>query len=316
MLFKGGIKVLLQTSDVTIKKVSEKDNLGIFEFSPLPNGFGRTLGNSLRRILLTSLKGGAITSVRIPKVTHQFSTIPGITEDVVEITLNLKAVRASVHADTPIIGKLTKKGKGPVTAGDIEAPSEVKIMNPELVIAHLSDANSEIDMDITFESGVGYSPVEDRKSSKVGVILIDALFSPILNVSYDVEATRKGEVIGLDKLTLHVKTDGTVAPEDAIKEASTILRNFFSRFSKGADPEEEKEVEFDLDISDVSQKEDIFLEDLHLPTRTINALKKHGVETLKSLAALTDEDLADVKNLGDKSIKEIQKILKKEGIKS
>lgn len=305
--------MLLQTSDVKIKKISQTGSTGVFEYSPLPVGFGRTLGNTLRRVLLTSLEGGAVTEVRLPKVSHQFTTIPGVKEDIVEISLNLKLVRARVHSNNPIIGKISKKGKGPVTAGDIVVTSEVEIANKDLVIANLSDSNSELEMDLTFEKGVGYVPTEDRKSSKVGVILIDALYSPVLNVSYEVSATRQDDITGLDKLVINVTTDGTISPEDALTSSSTILRNFFSRFAKGPDPEEQEVIEETSDEDILSQKEDIFLEDLHLPTRTINALKKHGVETLRQLSNLNDEELSDVKNLGEKSIKEIKKILKKEG---
>lgn len=306
--------MLLQTSDVKIKKISEANNTGTFEFSPLPSGFGRTLGNSLRRVLLTSLEGGAVTEVRIPKVSHQFSTVPGVKEDVVDICLNLKDLVVKVHSDTPIIGTINKKGQGPVTAADIEVSSEVEILNKDLHIAELSNSSSKLEMDITFESGVGYSPVEKRDNSKIGVILVDALFSPVISVSYDVEGTRMGEITGLDKLMIKVETDGTVSAEDAVTEAATHLRNFFSRFAKGPDPEELVEVPEVTDTA-LNDGDVVFLEDLTLPTRTINALKKHGIETLAGLGKLSDEELADVKNLGEKSVKEIQKILEEEGFR-
>ncbi len=304
--------MLLQTSDVKIKKVSEKNNVGVFEFAPLPAGFGRTLGSCLRRILLTSLRGGAVTEVRIPKVTHQFTSIPGVKEDVVEICQNLKAIGAQVHSNGPVIGRIDKKGKGPVTAGDIVISSEVEIVDKNAYICELADAKSTFEAEITFEPGVGYSPVEDRKSSKVGVILVDALFSPVSAVSYDVELTRKGDVSGLDKLTVTVTTNGGVSPEDAITESATILRNFFSRFAKGADPEEVVETTGSEELGSTTGG-DVYIEDLALPTRTINALKNSGIDTLAKLAKLSDEDMADIKNLGDKSVKEIQKLLKKEG---
>lgn len=308
------MSVLLQTSDVKINKLSSKGNVGIFEFSPLPSGFGQTLGSVLRRVLLTSLKGGAATEVRIPKVSHQFSTVAGVKEDVVEITLNIKELVVKIHTDNPVIGSIHKKGKGPVTAADIEVSSDIEIINKDLHIAELADNNSTLDMDITFESGVGYSAVEDRKTAKVGVIMIDAVFSPVLQVSYEVAQTRKGDITGLDKLTLTVTTDGSIAPEEALTEASTTLRNFFSRFAKGPDPELVI-ASADGDESGVQSGEEIFLEDLSLPTRTINALKKHGISTLQQLGSLSDEELADVKNLGDKSVNEIKKILEKEGLK-
>lgn len=308
--------MLLQTSDVKIKKISDKDGIGVFEFSPLPAGFGRTLGSSLRRVLLTSLTGSAVTEIRIPKVTHQFSTISGVKEDVVEISLNLKLLKTKMHSDTPIVGKIKKTGKGPVTAKDIEISSEVEIINKDLHIAQLSDKNSKFEVDITIENGVGYSPVEKRKSSKVGVILLDALFSPVVHVSYEVVSTRKGEETGLDKLVITVKTDGSVNAEDAVIEAATLLRNFFSRFAKGPDPEE-IEVEPSAEASvilDENAQDEVLIEDLSLPTRTVNALQKADIKTLGELAKLTPEDLSDIKNLGDKSVTEIKKLLASEGV--
>jgi DNA-directed RNA polymerase subunit alpha len=305
--------VLLQTSDVKIKKVSEDGSIGVFEFSPLPAGFGRTLGNTLRRILLTSLSGAAITEVRIPKVSHQFSTVTGVKEDVVEICLNLKGVAVKIHGDDPVIGKIESKGEGAITAGDINISSEVEIMNKKHHVAQLADSKASFEAEITVEPGIGYSPVEDRKTSKVGVILIDALFSPVKSVSYEVESTRMGDVIGLDKLIITVETDGSITPEDAVIEASTIVRNFFSRFARGPDPEELIEEEDDLDAEQLAKGDEIYVDDLSLPTRTVNALKKADIETLAELSKLSDEELADIKNLGEKSIVEIKKLLAKEG---
>ncbi len=310
--------MLLETSDVKIKKVSEKGNTGVYSFEPLPTGFGRTLGSALRRVLLTSLKGGAVTQVKIPKVAHQFTTMPGVKEDVVEICLNLKKIRVKVHGakDNAVIGQISKVGPGTVKAGDIVVSSDAEIINKDLHIAELADKNAKFEAELMIESGVGYSPVENKKTSKVGVILLDALFSPVTLVSYDVESARKGEVSGYDNLILTVTTDGTTKPSDAITEAATLLRNFFSRFSKGVDPEEEVDELMSTEIPTVGvSKDTVYLEDLTLPTRTINALKKHGIDTLNSLAKLSPDELSDVKNLGDKSVKEIEKLLKKEGLR-
>lgn len=310
--------MLLETSDVKIKKVSEKGNTGVYSFEPLPTGFGRTLGSALRRVLLTSLKGGAVTQVKIPKVAHQFTTMPGVKEDVVEICLNLKKIRVKVHGakDNAVIGQISKVGPGTVKAGDIVVSSDAEIINKDLHIAELADKSAKFEAELMIESGVGYSPVENKKTSKVGVILLDALFSPVTLVSYDVESARKGEVSGYDNLILTVTTDGTTKPSDAITEAATLLRNFFSRFSKGVDPEEEVDELMSTEIPTVGvSKDTVYLEDLTLPTRTINALKKHGIDTLNSLAKLSPDELSDVKNLGDKSVKEIEKLLKKEGLR-
>lgn len=306
--------MLLQTSEVQIKKISEKNNEGVFEFSPLPEGFGHTLGSSLRRVLLTSLRGAAVTQVRMPNVSHQFTAIPGIKEDVVEVTLNLKGVKAKIFGENPVVGRIEKTGPGIVTAGDIQLSSDAEIVNKDHYIAELADKSSKFEADITIEPGTGYLSVEGRRSSKVGVILVDALFSPVLHVEYNVEPTRHGEITGLDKLVITVRTDGSMTPSDAVVEASTLIRNFFSRFAKGEDPVEEAEEPVSREAG-AKEKSVTYIEDLSLPTRTVNALKKAGIDTLNQLGKLSDEELADIKNLGDKSIDEIQKVLKKEGLK-
>lgn len=309
--------MLLSSFDVKINKISEENNVGTFSFDPLPTGFGHTLGSSLRRILLTSLQGSAITEVKFDKALHEFTSVEGIKEDVVEIVLNLKKVRFRMHTDTPVVAKISKKGAGVITAADIEVSSEVEVLNKDLHIATLSDSKATLNAELTIESGVGYSAANERETSKVGTILVDAIYSPVLNVTYKVEDTRKGKESGLDKLVINVETDGSVNPEDSLTKASTLLRNFFSRFSEGVDPHEETEevAEEEEVVSAVKVNEDVSLDELPLPTRTINALKKHGVKSLKQLAKLNDEEMADIKNLGDKSVKEIKKLLEKEGLK-
>jgi len=309
---------LLNPSDVKMNKVSEKDNVGVFTFEPLPEGFGHTLGNTLRRILLTSIKGAAITQVKIAGVPHQFTTIEGIKEDAVEIVLNLKGVRMKMHSDVPIVGSISKTGPGKVTAGDIEISSEVEIVNKDFLIATLSDKSAKFECELVVESGVGYSPIEERETSKVGVILLDALFSPVVQASYEVEPTRMGRIIGLDKLAVTIETDGSILPSDALMDASTILRNFFSRFaSVELEVAEEKETESSLAETIIpTEFDDVIVEELPLPTRTINALKKADIGTLYKLSKKTEEELSDIKNLGEKSIKEIKKLLKKEGFRN
>lgn len=307
--------MLLQTSEVKIKEISNKNNVGVFEYAPLPSGFGSTLGTALRRVLLTSLESGAITEVTFDKATHEFTTIEGVKEDVVELTLNLKGVIVKMHTDAPVTGTISKKGKGEVTAADIEVSSEVEIINKKHHIADLADSKSTFDASFVFEKSHGYRPSENTNTSNVNSIAVDAIFSPVINVSYSVEETRKGDVVGLDKLTIEVTTDGSVDPEEALTQANTILRNFFSRFSKGPDPEEVVVIEENDTSPLVNASEEIYLEDLSLPTRTINALKKQNISTLKDLAKLNDEELADIKNLGEKSVIEIKKILESEGLR-
>lgn len=308
--------MLLSTKDIKIKKISSDKTAGVFTFEPLPKGFGHTLGNTLRRVLLTSLKGGAITQMKVEGSVHQFATLEGIKEDLVEVGLNLKQVRAKVHGDNPVVGKINVTGPGKVTAKDIEVSSDVEILNKNLHIATLADKKTTLDLELVFESGVGFSPVEERESSKIGVVLLDALFSPVLTATYEVEETRKGGVIGLDKLNLTIETDGSIEPSDALEHAATILRDFFNRFAMAEDPEEE-EVDETLEVTPTSTVDasSVVVDELPLPTRTINALKKAGIETLSVLAEKGDEELADIKNLGEKSIEEITKLLQKEGFR-
>lgn len=308
--------MLLNANDVKIKKLSEEGNKAVFTFEPLPTGFGHTLGNTLRRVLLTSLPGAAATQIKIEGAVHQFDTIEGVKEDLVELSLNLKQLRAKIHGDNPVVGKISVKGGGKVTAKDIEVSSEVEILNKDLHIATLADAKSKLEAEIVFEPGVGYSPVEERETSKIGVILLDALFSPVVDANYTVEPTRKGTTIGLDKLVLTVETDGGVEPSDALAQAATILRDFFKRFALAEDPEEE---EVEEEVAELAPKptldaKKVAVDELPLPTRTINALRKAEINTLSELAAKSDDELADIKNLGEKSIQEIKKLLKKEGL--
>lgn len=301
--------MLLSPVDVKITKLSEKGNVGVFVFEPLPQTFGHTLGNTLRRVLLTSLEGAAITQVKFDGVVHQFSNIPGVKEDVVELGLNFKNIRAKVHGERVVVVRISKKGPGEITAGDIEENSDIEILNKGLHLATLSDKSAKFDAEIVFEIGVGYSPIEDRETSKIGVVLLDALFSPVSRAEYKVEPTRFGRKIGLDKLTLTIETDGSIKPEDAVKKASSMLRDFFGRFSDGEDRKEQGDAELGVAGISTAASEEVLVDELPLPTRTINALKRHGVENLRQLTEMSGEELADVKNLGEKSVNEIKKLL-------
>lgn len=218
---------MLSAQDLKITKVSENGTIGVFAIEPLPGGFGNTLGNTLRRVLYTSLEGAALTQIKINGVVHQFSTIQGVKEDVVEISLNLKQIRVKMYTKNPIIGSISKKGPGVVTADDIELPSEAIIINKDLVICTLADKNSKFEAEVVVEPGVGYSPVEERETSKIGVVLLDAIFSPVVSVNYAVEPARFGKKIDLDKLTLTVTTDGTITPWEAVSTSASILTSFF-----------------------------------------------------------------------------------------
>ena len=302
---------MLTAQDLKITKVSENGTTGVFAFEPLPGGFGNTLGNTLRRVLYTSLEGAALTQIKINGVVHQFSTIQGVKEDVVEASLNLKQVRIKMHSKNPVIGSISKKGPGVVTADDIELPSEAKIINKDLVICTLADKNAKFEAEVVVEPGVGYSPVEERETSKVGVILLDAIFSPVVSVNYTVEPARFGKKIDLDKLTLTVTTDGTITPWEAVSTSALILAGFFNHISVGGQGDGDKN---GLSPTD-SDKKPTLIEDLSLSNRAINALKKHGIKDLNDLAQMTDAAISDVKNLGEKSVEEVLELLKKEGLR-
>ncbi|MBI4091199.1 DNA-directed RNA polymerase subunit alpha [candidate division WWE3 bacterium] len=302
-------------TDVKIKKEAEEGAKGTFVIEPLPQGFGYTLGNSLRRALLTSLTGGAITQVKFAGVPHQFTTIKGVKEDVVELCLNLKKVRIKVHGENPVVLKLSKSGPADVKASDFEVPSDAVIVNKDLHIATLADKSTRLELEAVAESGSGYVPAEEKESSKIGVILLDSVFSPVTVVSYNVEPTRVGRETDLDKLVLNVQTDGTLSPFDALTQAAGILQKYFERVNLGVEEMEGGELDVKESVSVDGKKEDVYLEELPLPTRTINALKKAGIRTLSDLSSKLPEELTEVKNLGDKSIEEIKKLLEREGIK-
>jgi len=307
--------MLLNPSELKITTISEDKNKGVFSFEPLPTNFGHTIGNSLKRILLTSLKGSVITQVKVTGADHQFSTIQGVKEDIVEVTLNLKRVRFKMYGDNPVVLNINKKGPGEVTAADIELISDVEVMNKDQHIATLADKNTNLKMELIVESGTGYSPMEERQSSKIGVVVLDADFSPVISVSYSVEPARFGKNINLDNLVLAVETDGSVKPSDAVKKAAELLKDFVAKMQEWLTPSQEQAGEsVNTGVEKKIMTEKISVEELPLPTRTINALKKQGIETLDQLAEKNDEELADIKNLGEKSVEEIKKLLKKEGL--
>lgn len=304
---------MLTATDLKIVKVLEEGSSGVFTFEPLPLGFGNTLGNTLRRVLYTSLEGAALTQAKITGVVHQFSTIPGVKEDVVEVSLNLKQVRVKLHTKNPVIGSISKKGPGVVTAGDIDFPSDAEVVNKDLVLATLSDSKARFEAEVVVEPGVGYSPVEERETSKVGVILLDCVFSPVVKVSYSVEPARFGKRVDLDKLTLKVETDGTLSPWEAVSKSADLLTEFFGFVAKGGIEVEDSTGEV-VGGSKVDKKS-LNVEDLPVSNRAINALKKFGLKTLKDIADMTDSQIADIKNLGEKSVTEIMELLKKEGFR-
>jgi DNA-directed RNA polymerase subunit alpha len=287
----------------------QKGNYAKFVISPLERGYGNTLGNALRRVLLTSLPGAAITSTRIAGVKHQFSTLKGMKEDIVEFILNLKKVRVKYSGEKPAKASLSVKGPGEVKAKDIEVESTVTIANPELVLAYLNkDASISAKMEI--ESGSGYSPSEDRSTGEIGVIPLDASFSPVVRVNYKIEETRVGRLTNYDKLILEVWTDGTTAPKEALLSAAKILVSYFNQIvspKKVEKKEEEKKDELGL-VGKLS------VEEINLPTRVANALVKAGYDTVEDLVKTKRSELVKVRNLGEKSVKIVEAALGEKGL--
>ncbi len=279
-----------------------------FVFEPLPQGYGHTLGNALRRVLYTSIHGAAITSVKFGGVRHQFTTIEGVREDVVQLILNLKQVRLSYAGTEPMQITLDIKGPREVKAGNFKLPATASIANPDFVLAHLADKNTKLEIEATVESGLGYSPAEERQTATVGVIPVDATFSPVTLVNYSVEATRVGRVTNFDRLILEITTDGTVSPESALKTAAQTLVNFFQNI---VNPQSAQSAQLAQSASTPGST--VSVEELDLPTRIANALQKAGFETISSLISTPKSELAKVKNLGAKSVKIIELALRERG---
>lgn len=292
-----------------IKPEVEKENYAKLSLEPLEGGFGHTMGNALRRVLLTALPGSAVTQVKIDGVPHQFSTIEGIAEDVIEIILNIKKIRIKVHSEEPV--KLTVKasGKGVVRAKDLDIAGDGEIANPELVIATLNDAKAKLNMEMKAEKGKGYSLAEERKTNEIGLIAIDALFTPVTAVNYSVEPTRVGRETSFDRLILEITTDGTITPQEALNEAAKILSN---TFRKVYEPDEEEEEEAPAAISDEVLK--MTVEELDLPVRITNALRAIEVNTIEELLNVSRAELLKAKNLGAKSLSLISEKLLERGL--
>lgn len=285
-----------------------------FTIEPLHSGYGMTLGNSLRRVALSSIAGAAITGVKFEGASHEFTTLPGVKEDIVGIILNLKSVRFRVFSDNPQTVRLEKKGKGPVTAKNISTNADVEVVNPEQFIATIDDEKGAIALDITVEVGRGYRTVEEVSKQKTvsDVVAVDAIFSPVQRVRYKVENTRVGQVTDLDKLVITIDTDGSISPADAFEEAAAILVNQYTALAGqtrvdsttlGAD---ESMTVDGQDLSDDSPALLTSIEDLNLSARTTNALVNNDIHTLKDLFALSDAELRDLKGFGSKALDEVK----------
>ncbi|MBI2007151.1 MAG: DNA-directed RNA polymerase subunit alpha [Candidatus Blackburnbacteria bacterium] len=293
-----------------IKSEETKDDYGKFSIEPLEQGYGHTLGSSLRRVLLSSIPGAAVTQVRVSGLKHQFGTIKGVREDGVDLLLNIKSLRVSYSGSKPVKLTLSAKGKGEVKASKINAPAGVKIANPDLVIATLANAQSKLDIDMQVETGLGYSPAEDRKTNTIGLIPLDADFSPIKRVNYKVEETRVGRLTNYDKLTMEIWTDGSVSSWDSLRKSAETLIGYLGQIVSPAKLEKKVQVKDALPV----KLSTLSVEELNLPTRIANALVKAGYETVNDIVGADIESIVKVRNLGEKSIKIIRTALKAKGV--
>ena len=296
-------KAIYNPALASIEDVS--DTSATFLIEPLHSGYGNTLGNSMRRVLLSSIRGGAIVAFRIEGATHEFTTVEGIKEDVVDIMLNLKGVRLRVHTDEPVELRLEKTG-GVITAGDIQANGEVEVVNPDHIIATIDDPKKTVIMDLVAEAGRGYQTIEDSSESRLhsDMIALDAVFTPVLRVRYKVDPTRVGDEPDLDKLTMTIETDGTMTPREAFEEAAAILVNQYTALAGSTTvvsapalgtTTEDSEAELDTSI-----------EELNLSARTTNALINNEIRTIRDLVTLTEQDLRELKGFGSKALDEVR----------
>ena len=290
-----------------------------FTVEPLHSGYGMTLGNSLRRVLLSSIAGAAVTAFKIEGVTHEFTDVPGVKEDVVDIMLNLKGVRFRVYGQDSQTLRITKSGKGTVTAKDIQTNADVEIVNPDHVIATIDDAKGKLTADLTVEIGRGYRTIEEGAAKKASdMIALDAIFTPVQRVRYRVENTRVGQATDLDRLLITVDTDGSITPQEAFEEAAAILVNQYTALAGKTRVPTQEESEGEMAGSDEfggdvlgeeSTALDTSIEDLSLTARTTNALINNDIHTIRDLFALNDAELKDLKGFGSKALDEVKEKL-------
>lgn len=283
------------------------DRYGCFVVEPLERGYGTTLGNALRRILLSSLPGAAVVSVKIEDVLHEFSSIPNVLEDTPEIILNLKKLRMKIHSQEPQVLIVDAQGEGEVRAGDIKAPADVEILNPDLLIATLEE-EGRLYMEITASVGRGYTPAERNKipNQPIGVIPVDSIFSSIEKVNFMVEDTRVGQVTDYDKLTMQVWTDGGVKPDEAISIGAKIMNKHLNLFINLTEKVEEIEVPSEENEDNKNKVLDMTIEELDLSVRSYNCLKRAGINTVEELIRRSEDEMMKVRNLGKKSLEEVQ----------
>jgi DNA-directed RNA polymerase subunit alpha len=293
---------------IDTEELSSDGKYGRFVVEPLERGFGNTLGNSLRRVLLSSLEGVAVTSIKIDGVLHEFSTIPGVKEDVTEIVLNMKSLVAKLHSNGPKIVEISAEGPCEVTAESIKCDSEVEILNPELHIASLSE-NASLNMEITLDKGRGYIPAEKNKlisgNEIIGVLPVDSIYTPVLKVNYTVDNTRVGQITDYDKLTLSVWTNGVLNAQEAVSLAAKVLCEHLNLFVNLSDRGYNTEIMVEKDDKGKEKVLEMTIEELDLSVRSFNCLKRAGINTVEDLISKSEEDMMKVRNLGRKSLEEV-----------
>ena len=283
------------------------DSYGKYVIEPLERGYGTTLGNSLRRVLLSSLPGTAVTSIRISGIQHEFSTIPGVKEDVTEIVLNIKRIIARLHSDEPKTVYIEASGEGEVTAGDIKADGEVEILNPELHIATLGP-DASLSMELTLDHGRGYVPADKNKNPQqiIGTIPVDSIYTPVLKVNYAVENTRVGNQTDFDKLTIEVWTDRTISPRDAVSLGAKILVDHFTLFTDLSESIGSRSTVVEKVETQRDKVLEMTIEELDLSVRSFNCLKRANINTVEDLISKTQDEMIKVRNLGRKSLEEVE----------
>jgi len=305
---------LIKPTKLDIVSGSDSARVASVVAEPLERGYGLTLGNALRRVLLSSLQGAAVTAIQIDGVLHEFSSVPGVREDITDLVLNVKEIAVKMGADGPKRLTLSKQGPGAVTAGDIKVTGDIEVLNPSLVICHLDDG-AEINVEFTVSNGKGYVPADRNRpdDAPIGYIPVDALFSPVRRVSYKVDATREGESLDKDKLTLTVETNGAIAPEDAVAYAARILQDQLSVFVNFEEPTKEKTQESvpELAFNPALLKK---VDELELSVRSANCLKNDNIVYIGDLIQKTEAEMLRTPNFGRKSLNEIKEVLAQMGL--
>jgi DNA-directed RNA polymerase subunit alpha len=296
-------------------EMTEDNVYGKFIVEPLERGYGITLGNSLRRILLSSLPGVAVTSIKIDGVLHEFSTVPGVVEDVTEIILNIKELAATLYCEGQKVVYIDAEGEGPVTAGDIKADSDVEILNPELHIATLN-GDSRFYMELILNKGRGYVSAEKNKQAAqpIGIIPVDSIYTPVTKVNYTVENTRVGQVTDFDKLTMEVWTNGSIKPDEAISLGAKVMSEHLNLFVDLSDHAKNAEIMVEKEETKKEKVLEMTIEELDLSVRSYNCLKRAGINTVEDLTNKTEDDMMKVRNLGRKSLEEVLQKLKALGL--